>query len=275
MQATYKNNSSLIDKNKIMNHQLKKAQSFKALHQKGDPLIIYNIWDAGSAREVESAGAKAIGTSSWAVAKSKGVQDGEHLPLSEVLFNVERIMTSVKVPVTIDIEGGYGKTPAEVSKTIEGLIKRGIVGVSFEDQIIGEKELYSSPDQCDRIRAIRAISNKYSMPIFINATTNLFFKEEKNHVKLMDEAFERLEMYHKAGADGFFVPGLSNEILIKDLCENSPIPINIAISDEISCTQKLKDLGISRISHGPRPYIDFLNALKSIMQTELEGFCEK
>lgn len=258
-----------------MNYQLRKAQLFKALHQKGDPLIIYNIWDAGSAREVELAGAKAIGTSSWAVAKANGAQDGEHLPLSDVLFNAERIMATVKIPVTIDIEGGYGKTPAEVGKTVESLIKRGIVGISFEDQIIGEKDLYSSQDQCERIRAIREISNKYSMPIFINATTNLFFKEEKDHIKLMDEAYNRLEMYHKAGADGFFVPELSNEVLIKNLCDNSPIPINVVISDEISCTQKLTDLGVSRISHGPRPYIEFLDALKSIVRPCFEEFCEE
>lgn len=97
----------------------------------------------------------------------------------------------------MDIEGGYGETPAEVAKTVASIIAKGVVGINFEDQILGGTGLYSSQDQSARIRSIREIGNKYSIPIFINARTDLFFKEERDHAKLMNEAFDRLQMYYE------------------------------------------------------------------------------
>ena len=241
-----------------MQNQLEKIQLFKDLHVKGDPLVLYNIWDAGSARLAKEIGSKAIATSSWAVAHSHGYQDSETLPFKLVLANLKRIVDNVDLPVTIDIEAGYGKTPLEVQNTVAKIIAAGSVGINIEDQIIGGDGLYSCEDQCARIKAIGDLS----MPIFINARTDIFFKHpiETHNDKHLEEALFRANAYAKAGADGIFVPGLQDEGLIKTLCEFSPIPVNIMLKNP----KDLSKLGVARISYGPMPYIQALESFKAI-----------
>jgi 2-methylisocitrate lyase-like PEP mutase family enzyme len=241
-----------------MQNQLEKIQLFKALHVKGNPLVLCNIWDAGSARAAQEIGSKAIATSSWAVAHSHGYADGEALPLELVLANLKRIVRDVDLPVTIDIESGYGKTPPEVQETASKIIAAGSVGINIEDQIIGGDGLYSYEDQCTRIKAIRELST----PIFINARTDIFFKQpiETHNDQHLEEALFRAHAYAKAGADGIFVPGLQNERLIKTLCELSPIPVNIMLKNP----KELSKLGVARISYGPTPYIQALESFKAI-----------
>ena len=135
--------------------QIERANLLKNLHVKGNPLILFNIWDAGSAQAIQEIGAKVIATGSWSVAAAHGYDDGEKLSFDLVLANLKRIIASVDLPVTIDLEGGYGQSPTEVKENVTKIIEAGAVGINFEDQIIGGKELYSIEDQCARIKAIR------------------------------------------------------------------------------------------------------------------------
>jgi len=240
-----------------MNNQLKKLQIFKEMHNKDNPLVLFNIWDAGSAKLAAEIGSKAIATSSWSVAHSHGYQDGEQIPFDLVIANLERIIANIDLPVTIDIEAGYGKTPIEVQKTVEKIIEAGAIGINIEDQIIGNEELYSCENQCERIKAIRQLS----FPIFINARTDVFFKNvgDPHNDKLLEEVLFRASAYAKAGADGIFVPGLEDERLIRALCEFSPIPVNIMVKSP----GKFTGIGVSRISYGPNPYIQSLEYFKT------------
>lgn len=241
-----------------MQDQLEKIQLFKALHIKGNPLTLCNIWDAGSAKAAQEIGSKAVATSSWAIANAHGYLDGETLLFELVLANLERIVANVDLPVTIDIESGYGKTPLEVQKTVAKIIAAGSVGINIEDQIIGGDGLYSCGDQCARIKAIRELT----MPIFINVRTDIFFKQpiETHNDQHLEEALFRAQSYAEAGADGIFVPGLQDERLIKTLCELSPIPVNIMLQTP----KDLSRLGVARISYGPALYLQALENFKAI-----------
>jgi 2-methylisocitrate lyase-like PEP mutase family enzyme len=257
-----------------MKSQSEKAQLLKSLHIKGDPLMLFNIWDAGSAKIIEKIGAKIIATGSWAVAAAHGYEDGESLPFDLVLANLKRIIANVDVPVTIDIEGGYGKTPQAIQANVTRVIEAGAVGINFEDQIIGSQKLYSIIEQCERIRAIKEVTQQTQVPIFINARTDTFFKQDstQHNEKILEEAIHRAFAYAEAGANGFFVPGLQDVKLIEKLCEHSPIPVNIMVLEEISSPEKFAKLGVARISYGPYPYCHAMEALK---KAGLKAFSEQ
>jgi 2-methylisocitrate lyase-like PEP mutase family enzyme len=241
----------------------KKAILLKSLHVKGDPLILYNAWDAGSAKIIEKSGAKAIGTSSWSVATANGYDDGEKIPLEMILTTIDRITKSVNVPVTLDFEGGYADTLKTLKDNIKSVLMRGIVGINFEDQIVGGTELLSISTQCDRIRAIREAADEFSIPLFINARSDVFFKSNASthDESLLEEAIKRAKSYAEAGADGFFVPGLRNLEFITRLCSSSPIPVNIMVDDS-KLLSSLAELGVARISYGPFSYISLMKTLE-------------
>lgn len=247
-----------------MTSQVKRASILKNLHIKGDPLILFNIWDAGSARAIQEIGAKVIATSSWSVAAAHGYDDGEKLSLDLVLENIKRIIGNIDIPVTIDLEGGYFDRPSELMETVTKVIKTGAVGINFEDQIIGSTGLYSIEEQCARIQAIRQAAEHMSIPIFINARTDIFLKADPltHNDKHLEEAIHRAISYAKAGANGFFVPGLSGTEPIKKLCELSPIPVNIMIQPDTPSSKQLAKLGVARISYGPKPYCQAMDTLK-------------
>ncbi len=245
-----------------MTTQAKRANDFKNLHIKGNPLILVNIWDGGSAQAIQTSGAKAIGTSSWSVAAAHGYEDGEKLPLNLVLANLKRILACVDLPVTIDLEGGYGQSPEEIQETVTKVIEAGAVGINFEDQIVGHEGLYSIEDQCGRIKAIRAVADH----LFINARTDLFLKADPAHhdEHLVQEALRRVEAYAAVGANGFFAPGLQNTKRIEKLCELSPLPVNIMVLSDTPSPKQLSGLGVARISYGPYPYFQAMEALKEV-----------
>jgi 2-methylisocitrate lyase-like PEP mutase family enzyme len=247
-----------------MTTQADRATLFAQLHSKGDPLMLFNIWDAGSARALQDAGAKAVATGSWSVAAAHGYPDGEKIPLNLVLSNAQRICDAINLPVTIDFEGGYGRTPEELKEPVQQLISTGAVGINFEDQIIGGSGLYSIEDQSERIRAIRKAAEEVSIPLFINARTDIFLKAErsnhsKDHVK---EAIRRAEAYASAGASGFFAPGLRNREFISKLCDRSPLPVNILQFPDMDSPKTLAELGVARISYGPFPYRQMIDWIK-------------
>ncbi len=247
-----------------MKNQIEQARLLKNLHIKGDPLILFNVWDAGSAQAMKEIGVKAIATSSWSVAASHGYEDGEKLSLDLVLANLKRIIAKVDLPLTIDIEGGYGQTSFEIDETIIKVIEAGAAGINFEDQIIGTENLYSLKDQCKRIKSIREVSEQTSIPIFINARTDVFFKSssDKHNNNLLMEATHRAHAYAASGADGFFVPGLKNPDYIQQLCSTSPIPVNVMILADMPSVNELLTLGVGRISYGPNPYCHAMDCLK-------------
>jgi 2-methylisocitrate lyase-like PEP mutase family enzyme len=232
-----------------------KAREFAALHVKGAPLILYNIWDAGGAKAVAEAGAKAIATGSWSVAAAHGFKDGEAIPLDFVETIVRRITASVELPVTVDFEGAYSADPGKAATNVARMLAAGAAGINLEDQIVGTAGLHSAADQGKRISAIRRVCDDHKIPFFINARTDLFLKAPApEHAALMADAKARALAYRDAGASGFFAPGLIDEKLIAELCTASPLPVNIMVRDGVPPNAILATLGVSRISYGPRPY---------------------
>lgn len=247
-----------------MTNQVELARQFKGLHVKGDPLILFNIWDAGSAKTVQSAGAKAIATGSWGVAAAHGYEDGENLPLDDVLANLKRIVTGVELPVTLDFEAGYARGTGDVRRNITKVIEAGAVGVNFEDQIIRGEGLYSIEEQRRRIRAVREAGDAVSVPLFINGRTDIFLKTDPaKHEVALDEAVLRAKAYAESGADGFFVPGLKNAKYIQQLCAASPIPVNIMVMTYTPSTAELAELGVARVSYGAGPYRQVMAMLQN------------
>ncbi len=239
-----------------MSTQTDKADSFRSLHVPGNPIVLYNIWDAGSAKAVASSGAKALATGSAPVAMAQGYADGEQIPLDFALQNIERIINAVDLPVTMDLEGGYGTDASTVANTVGQAMESGIVGFNFEDQIVGSNELYSISDQALRIAGAREAANVQTTRGFINARTDIFLKAkvDTHNESMLTAAIERAKAYEQAGADCFFAPGLADEHLIATLCEKTNLPVNIIALPHVPATEKLAELGVARVSYGPVPY---------------------
>jgi 2-methylisocitrate lyase-like PEP mutase family enzyme len=250
-----------------MNHaaQVKKAEAFAKLHQPGTPLILANIWDVASAGAVAKAGAKALATSSWAVAVAQGYGDGEKLPRERLMDSAAHIAAAHELPLTVDCEAGYGKDPEAVAATAALVIAAGGVGMNLEDQMIGEGRLYSVAEQAERIRAGRTAADRAGVPLFINARTDIFLKapRETHGGEHADAALERAAAYAKAGASGFFVPGLLVPDLIERICERSPLPVNLMAGPTAPPAKALAALGVARISLGPWPLRLMLAALEA------------
>lgn len=240
--------------------QVEKATAFTALHKAGDPLVLFNIWDAGSAKAVAEAGAAAIATGSWSVAAAQGYPDGEKIPLELLLDIAKRIVDATTLPVSIDFEGGYAREPEALKANIAALIATGAVGLNFEDQIVGGDGLYSESEQAGRVAAIREAAEEAGVPLFINARTDLFLKEREplKQKDLIDQALSRAKAYADAGASGFFVPGLSDPDLVAKVCAQSPLPVNVMRLGATPPRADFGALGVSRISAGPGPYRDMI-----------------
>jgi methylisocitrate lyase len=247
-----------------MSNQHAKRARFRALHISGRPLILFNIWDPGSTRAVAAAGVQAIATGSWSVAKAYGFDDGENIPLDLAMDNLARIVSATTLPVSADIESGYGKDLSEVRRTVEQTIKAGAVGCNLEDSYPGSGKLRVLREQVLRIEAARNASSAAAPGYFINARTDVFFqKPARDHdVAMIEEALERARAYAAAGADGIFFPGLVDITLIASLAANMPLPLNVMMSDGAPTLRQLSSVGVARISHGPGPYIATMQSLE-------------
>jgi 2-methylisocitrate lyase-like PEP mutase family enzyme len=243
--------------------QKRKAAQFAKLHVKGTPLVLYNAWDAGSAKAVVAAGAKAIATGSWSVAEAQGYRDGEAIPKDFVMQIASRIADAVNVPVSIDFEGGYSDSDSTLTKNVSRLIELGIIGINFEDRVVKGKGLYTIERQARRIAAIREAAEKKDIPLFINARTDLFLGEgDDDPAKPIDEAVERAKAYAAAGASGFFIPGLTKSSLIERICKAVSLPLNVMVMDGVPSNERLSQLGVARISYGPIPYLKAMDSLE-------------
>ncbi|MBY5355687.1 isocitrate lyase/phosphoenolpyruvate mutase family protein [Rhizobium leguminosarum] len=245
-------------------NQTEKAELFGTLHRKGDPVVLYNIWDAGTAKAVADAGARALATGSWSVAAAHGYADGEKLPMSVLAETAKSITAVVDLPLSVDFEGAYSAEPEGAAANVAKLVDVGAVGINFEDQVIGGDRLYPAEKQAARIRAIRAMAEGKGIPFFINARTDLFLAESNlsKHAGLVDEAIERGKAYAAAGGSGFFVPGLIDPALIEKICAASPLPVNIMMRTGAPDVKALAKLGVGRVSYGPGPYRSMMEKLK-------------
>src|ERR1700716_3872102 len=167
---------SLIYQEKRMTDQKRKAEQFQALHIPGKPLVLFNIWDAGSAKAVATGGAKAIATGSWSVANANGFADGERIPLTLAIDNLRRIVAATDLPVTIDLESGYGDAPELVGESIALAIHARAVGCNLEDSFPANGKLREKGDQAERIRRARQTADAVNIRFFINARTDVFFQ---------------------------------------------------------------------------------------------------
>jgi 2-methylisocitrate lyase-like PEP mutase family enzyme len=243
-------------------NQSEKAARFAAIHVKGAPLLLYNAWDAGSAQSILDAGAKAIATSSWAVAEAQGYRDGEAIPVGLVEQIVARIAGTIDVPVTVDFEGGYSDDDTVLAENVSRILELGVVGVNFEDRVVQGVGLYAVDRQAHRIAAIRDAADKKGVNLFINARTDLFLGQQGDPAKSVGDALDRAKAYASVGASGLFIPGLQDDALIGRICDGTALPVNVMVMDGVPSNERLAKLGVARISYGPIPYISAMKALK-------------
>ena len=239
-----------------MGTQQEQARLFRSLHVSGQPLVLFNAWDAGSARAVADAGAQAIATGSWSVAAANGFADGEQLPFALAMDNLRRIVAAVALPVTVDLESGYGDAPEAVAATVAAALAAGAIGCNLEDSFPADGSLCDAADQVARLTAARRAADAAGVACFINARTDVFFQSPAaaHDVAMVDAALERARAYADAGASGLFVPGVIAEPLLARVVEGSPLPVNIMAMSGVPDRKRLAQLGVARISHGPGPY---------------------
>lgn len=233
-----------------MNQELR--DRFAGMHRPGNPVLLYNIWDVGSAKAVAAGGAKALATGSHGLAEANGYPDGEGIPFNLFLDCVRRIVDGVDLPVTADFEGGFAVDAARVAEHAVYLAETGAVGCNFEDQEIGGPGLHPIEEQAARVAAVVASG------MWVNARTDLFLRkliagENPNDRSLLGEALERAHAYAEAGAHSFFIPGVSDIDLIGQVCDRSPLPVNVIKGDTMDIAA-IAQAGVARISWGPRPW---------------------
>jgi methylisocitrate lyase len=256
-----------------MQNQFARADEFRRLHIRGNPVVIYNAWDAGSARAVAAAGAHAIGTGSWSVAAAHGFPDGETMSLELAIANLERIVHAVDLPVSMDLEAGYGEHPEDVAHSVTLAVRAGAVGINLEDGLAGKHGIRDAAEQVARITAARAAAAQLSVPLFINARTDFFLQADStghdaSHVAAVKE---RAAAYEAAGASGLFVPGVVQAEQIREICAGTPLPVNVMVLPALPKRSELAGLGVARISHGPRPYRVAMKFLEECARAAFEG----
>nr|WP_223245386.1 isocitrate lyase/phosphoenolpyruvate mutase family protein [Streptomyces sp. CBMA156] len=215
------------------------------LHRPGEPLVLANAWDVPSARLVAAAGARAVATASASVSWSLGRADGGGADPEQVLARTAQVVRAVGLPVTADLEGGYADTAAGVGETIAALLATGAVGVNLED------EGRPLEEAAERIAAARAAADVAGVPLFVNARTDVFLHGIGAPEDRPEEAVRRLRAYVEAGADGVFVPGVSDPETIAALVAAVPAPLNVLAGPGSPSVAELAKLGVARISLGP------------------------
>ncbi|MGM1049035.1 MAG: isocitrate lyase/PEP mutase family protein [Bacillota bacterium] len=241
---------------------------FKELHS--NFFILPNAWDAASAKIFEQCGFKAIGTTSAGIAVSHGYSD-RNMPFDTMLAVVRKIVQAVNIPVTVDIEDGYGETPEEVAESVRQVIKVGAVGINIEDTTMDpQAPLYDIQVQQKKIAAIRQLGDRIGFPIFINARTDPYWIKHVTPSGRLEETVKRAHAYQEAGADCIFVPGIRDISDIRILRKEISGPINVLAGPELPPAHELEALGIQRISTGSGPFRATVSLLHRIGQEMLE-----
>ena len=243
---------------------LERAERFHTLHQKGAPLVLFNIWDVGSALTIAKAGADALATGSWSIASAQGFGDGEKIPRQLLMDMLLRITTATELPVSVDLESGYGETLEAVAETLALSVKVGAIGCNLEDSYPADGSLREVKAAALRIRAARRAVEAACPRYFINARTDVFFQASAagHQDSMVEEVLARARAYAEAGANGLFVPGLNDLALIRKLTSESPLPLNVMRLRESPTIAELAAAGVARTSHGPYPYLLAMQALE-------------
>lgn len=249
-----------------ISQQVNKARAFSALHVPGDPIMLPNAWDASSAWVIQQAGAKAIATSSAACSWSVGRPDGNGLSRDEAIAVVRRIASAVDVPVTADIETGYGDDVA-LAETIRAVLEAGAIGVNLEDS--GGDPLYPVPVAAERISIARRAAREYGVPLHINARVDVFFAPVGEPEQRVDLTLQRAAAYLAAGADSIFVPGVRDLAVIQRLAAGIGGPLNILGGAASPSAAELAEAGVGRISLGSSLNLAMLKLLGATVETVL------
>ena len=235
--------------------QKDKAELFLKYHQDKEILVLLNSWDPGSSKLIEACGYKAIATTSMGIAASLGYPDCEVIQLSEMIQVITGIVNAVQVPVTVDIEAGYGNNVNEIIESVTKIIATGIVGINIEDSVELSPELIDEKEFCERISAIRALSDSLGFHLVINARTDSFYTSSGSTQEKLAESIKRGNKYREAGADCIFVQPVWEKETITTLVKEINAPINILSNPPIGgglplSVRELQDLGVARLSLG-------------------------
>lgn len=242
--------------------------NFNELHASAHPLLICNVWDVASAKAAQKLNFKAIGTSSGAIADMLGYKDGEEMSFRELAYIVERITQSVNLPLSVDLEAGYSRIPAEIATHIIQLSDLGVVGVNLEDSLVHDERVLVDADTfADTLQMLSAILAKEKRSIFINVRTDTFLLNIPNKV---EETLIRAHKYQQAGAHGLFVPCIESHQDISTIVGGSSLPLNVMCMPGLPDFDNLAQLGVQRISMGNFVFnkinAQLETALKDILQ---------
>jgi 2-methylisocitrate lyase-like PEP mutase family enzyme len=250
-----------------MDSQTDKAMQFLERHRGPGALVLPNAWDVASARIFEEAGFPAIATTSAGVAFSLGYPDGQKIPREEMIARIGRIARAVKVPVTGDVEAGYGVTATDVARTIRELIQAGAVGMNLEDRSGNPADpLLDLSLAVERIKAARETAANWRVPIVVNARTDVYLLPGAQAATGYYEAHRRLTAYRDAGADCVFAPGLKDPETIGRLVRDLQCPVNILAVSGTPSVPELEKLGVARVSLGSGPMRATLRLLQRIAE---------
>ena len=229
-----------------------KADALRRLHVEGPMLVLPNAWDAGSARIFVEAGFPALATTSAGIAFSLGLPDGERISRDEMLAAVARITRRISVPITADMEAGYGQTPDAVAETVRRVIDAGAVGMNLEDRV-EEKRLIDFPLAVERVRAARQAADATGARLVLNARTDAFEAPEIPRDKRLAEAVRRGNAFREAGADSVFVPFVGDRGTIEQLVQQIRAPLNILGTPNAPTLKEMAGLGVRRVTFGSAP----------------------
>ena len=244
-----------------------KAAAFRVLHSGREILLLPNVWDVASARLIEESGFKAAATSSAGIAFSLGYPDGQRISREQMLAVIARIAKAVRVPVTADVEAGYGKTPEDAGRTARAVLDAGAVGMNLEDAIGDSPSvLVELPLQLEKIRAVREMASRLRIPLVLNARTDMYLLQIGDPAERYDETVRRLSAFREAGADCVFAPGLRDAPTIGRLVADLKCPINILAGPGSPSVPELSKLGVARVSLGSATMRAAVGSLRRIAQ---------
>ncbi|BBZ20248.1 isocitrate lyase/PEP mutase family protein [Mycolicibacterium gadium] len=239
-----------------------RADSLLALHQPGNPVVLPTVWDAWSAKLAVDAGFAALTVGSHPMADSIGKEDGEVMSFDDVVTRVAQITAAVGVPISVDIESGYGESP---SRLINGLLEAGAVGLNIEDTVHKEgKRLRSSGEHAELVGALRKAADDAGVHVVLNARTDLFLRQDGDESDRVQRAIARLEEAAAAGADSLYPVGRHDPETMRRLTSELPLPVNAIALPEADDPASFGPLGVGRISFGP-----FLQRALSVHATEI------
>lgn len=250
--------------------QINKARVLLSLHKQTALLVLPNVWNPIGARVLQAKGYPAVATASAAISASLGYRDGEKLKRSTLIDLTGRIARSVDVPVTADIEAGYGGTIADLAETINEVIDSGVVGVNIEDSLEVEGVLRPVEEQCQRISVARQVADRRGIPLVINARVDSFLSSSfVDHGDATEDAVTRARAYSEAGADCIYPIGPGDLETTAVLRAGIKLPINILVTPSAAPLKALETIGVNRVSFGPFVFRACLRKFVDIAETLL------